>query len=128
LRGDIIRNMIIESSGFGIEIEITAKIAKLGVSIYEVPISYYGRTYEQGKKIGFKDGLLALWYIVRFNLLCSINKSFREIPKLNVTEARNVSRATASPVSANSKAQEYPVKISTPWPSRRTIGAGSWTR
>src|SRR5215813_9007848 len=80
LRGDIIRNMIIESSGFGIEIEITAKIAKLGVSIYEVPISYYGRTYEQGKKIGFKDGVLALWYIFRFNLLCSINNSFREIP------------------------------------------------
>jgi len=128
LRGDIIRNMIIESSGFGIEIEITAKIAKLGVSIYEVPISYYGRTYEQGKKIGFKDGVLALWYIVRFNLLCNRNKSFRETPELNVTETRNLSRTPASPASANSKAQEYPVKISTPWPSRRTIGAGSWTR
>jgi len=103
LRGDIIRNMIIESSGFGIEIEITAKIAKLGVSVYEVPISYYGRTYEQGKKIGFKDGVLALWYIVRFNLLSSRNKSFREIPELNVTETRNLSRTPASPVSANSK-------------------------
>src|SRR6516225_9531612 len=92
LRGDIIRDMIIDSSGFGIEIEITAKIAKLGVSIYEVPISYYGRTYEQGKKIGFKDGVLALWYVFRFNLLCSINNSFREIPNLNVTETRNLSR------------------------------------
>ena len=103
LRGDIIRNMIIESRGFGIEIEITAKIAKLGISIYEVPISYYGRTYEQGKKIGFKDGVLALWYIFRFNLLCGINNSFREIPKLNVTEPRNLSGAPAGPGSANSK-------------------------
>jgi glycosyltransferase involved in cell wall biosynthesis len=104
LRGDIIRKMIIESSGFGIEIEITAKIAKLGVSIYEVPISYYGRTYEQGKKIGFKDGVLALWYIFRFNLLCGRKNSFREIPKLNVTETSNVSRTPADQVSANSKA------------------------
>jgi glycosyltransferase involved in cell wall biosynthesis len=103
LRGDIIRSMIIESRGFGIEIEITAKIAKLGVSIYEVPISYYGRTYEQGKKIGYKDGVLALWYVFRFNLLCSINNSFREIPNLNVTETRNLSRPPADPVSAKSK-------------------------
>src|SRR5215471_7010745 len=103
LRGDIVRKMVIESRGFGIEIEITAKVAKLGAAIYEVPISYYGRTYEQGKKIGFKDGVLALWYIVRFNLLCSRNKSFREIPKLNVTEARNLSRTPASSVSANRK-------------------------
>jgi glycosyltransferase involved in cell wall biosynthesis len=80
-RGDIIRNMIIESSGFGIEIEVTAKIAKLHVVVYEVPISYYGRTYEEGKKIGVTDGILALWYIVRFNLFCSLNRSFRVIPK-----------------------------------------------
>jgi len=51
LRGDIIRNMIIESSGFGIQIEITAKIAKLGVSIYEVPTSYYARTARQKDRI-----------------------------------------------------------------------------
>ena len=44
--------MTITSSGFGFEIEVTAKVAKLGVSIYEVPISYHGRTYEQGKKSG----------------------------------------------------------------------------
>ena len=73
--------MIILSSGFGIEIEVTAKIAKLEAVIYEVPISYYGRTYEEGKKIGMTDGILALWYIVRFNLFCSLNRSFRVIPK-----------------------------------------------
>ena len=81
-RGDIIRNMIIVSKGFGIEIEITAKVAKLDDAIiYEVPISYYGRTYEEGKKIGFWDGVFALWYILRFNLFCGLNRSFRVIPK-----------------------------------------------
>ncbi len=81
-RGDIIRNMIITSSGFGFEIEVTAKVAKLGCAIYETPISYYGRTYEEGKKIGFRDGFAALWFIVRYNLLCNLKSSFREIPQL----------------------------------------------
>jgi glycosyltransferase involved in cell wall biosynthesis len=80
-RGEIIRNMTITSSGFGFEIEVTAKVAKLGVAIYEVPISYHGRTYEQGKKIGMKDGIAALWYIVRFNFFCSLEQSFRTLPK-----------------------------------------------
>jgi glycosyltransferase involved in cell wall biosynthesis len=80
-RADIIRNMIIQSRGFGIEIEVTAKVAKLDAVIYEVPISYYGRTYEEGKKIGVIDGILALWYIIRFNLFCSVNRSFRVIPE-----------------------------------------------
>ena len=79
-RGEIIRNMIITSSGFGFEIEVSAKIAKLKCAIYEVPISYNGRTYEEGKKIGMKDGLAALWYIVRFNLFCSLADSYRTIP------------------------------------------------
>jgi glycosyltransferase involved in cell wall biosynthesis len=80
-RGEIIRNMTITSSGFGFEIEVTAKVAKLGVSIYEVPISYHGRTYEQGKKTGMKDGIAALWYIFRFNFLCSLKDSFRALPE-----------------------------------------------
>ena len=79
-RGSIIRNMVIVSEGFGIEIEVTAKIAKLGCAIYEVPISYHGRTYEQGKKIGLSDGVAALWYIVRFNLFCDLKSSFVRLP------------------------------------------------
>ena len=79
-RGEIIRNMIITSSGFGFEIEVTAKVAKLKCAIYEAPISYYGRTYEEGKKIGFADGLAALWYILKFNMFCSLKKSFRKLP------------------------------------------------
>ncbi len=81
-RGEIIRNMIITSKGFGFEIEVTAKVAKLGCAIYEVPISYYGRTYEEGKKVGTIDGVYALWYIAKFNLLVPLRKSFRTIPRL----------------------------------------------
>ena len=84
-RGEIIRNMIITSSGFGFEIEVTAKVAKLGAAIYEVPISYHGRTYEQGKKIGVKDAIAALWFILRFNFLCSLEKSFRSLPANTAT-------------------------------------------
>lgn len=82
-RGEIIRNMIITSDGFGFEIEVTAKVAKLRCAIYEVPISYCGRTYEEGKKIGMKDGFAALWYILRFNLFCSLADSYRKIPSLH---------------------------------------------
>ena len=105
LRGEIIRNMEIESSGFGVEIEITAKVAKLGAAVFEVPISYYGRTYEQGKKIGVKDGILALWYILKFNLLRNKNNSFREIPKLDGTETGGFSTTGAT----SSKAQAHRV-------------------
>ena len=87
-RGDIIRNMVIVSTGYGFEVEVTAKIAKLKAAIYEVPISYYGRTYAEGKKITLKDGLLAFWLVVRFNLFCSLSDSFRRIP-----EVRSGSRA-----------------------------------
>ena len=85
-RGEIIRNMTITSTGFGFEIEVTAKVAKLGVAIYEVPISYHGRTYEQGKKIGMKDGIAALWYIFRFNFLCSLEDSFRVLPEVGTAQ------------------------------------------
>jgi glycosyltransferase involved in cell wall biosynthesis len=88
-RGEIIRNMTITSSGFGFEIEVTAKIAKLNCVVYEVPISYYGRTYEEGKKIGLPDGIAALWYIGKFNLLCSLKNSFRHLPKINARPTGN---------------------------------------
>ena len=79
-RGEIIRNMVITSKGFGFEIEATAKVAKLRCRVYEVPISYYGRTYEEGKKIGVKDGLQAFWLVIRFNLFASLSSSFRQLP------------------------------------------------
>jgi glycosyltransferase involved in cell wall biosynthesis len=76
-RAEIVKNMIIESSGFGFEIEFVAKCKKIGARIYEVPISYYGRTYEEGKKIGLKDGLDALWYLMKFNLLTRLKQSYQ---------------------------------------------------
>ncbi len=81
-RGDIIRQMKIHSSGFGFEIEVTAKVAKLKCAIYETPISYYGRTYEEGKKITAWDGVAAFYYIVRYNLMCSLEASFHHVPQL----------------------------------------------
>jgi hypothetical protein len=66
---DIIKQIRIEESRFGIEPEITAKISKIPkIRIYEVGISYYGRTYEEGKKINWKDGFDAIWCILKYNL------------------------------------------------------------
>lgn len=68
-RREIIKKLVLKENRFGIEPEITARIARLkGIRIYEVPISYYGRTYEEGKKIGWQDGFRALWCILRYNL------------------------------------------------------------
>jgi glycosyltransferase involved in cell wall biosynthesis len=67
-RRDIIQSITIEESRFGFEPEITAKIAKMRCRVYEVGISYYGRTYEQGKKVGWKDGMRAIYCIVKYNL------------------------------------------------------------
>jgi glycosyltransferase involved in cell wall biosynthesis len=67
-RREIIQSITIEENRFGFEPEITAKIAKMGCRIYEVGISYYGRTYAEGKKIGLKDGFRALYCIIKYNL------------------------------------------------------------
>ena len=67
-RREIIQSIQIKENRFGFEPEITAKVAKLGVRIFEVGISYYGRTYAEGKKIGWKDGLSALRCILKYNL------------------------------------------------------------
>ncbi len=67
-RREIIKNITIEENRFGFEPEITAKIAKLRCRVYEVGISYYGRTYEEGKKITWKDGVRAIYCILRYNL------------------------------------------------------------
>jgi glycosyltransferase involved in cell wall biosynthesis len=68
-RREVIQSLSLRENRFGFEPEITAKIAGIkGIRIYEVPISYYGRTYEEGKKIGWRDGFCALWCILRYNL------------------------------------------------------------
>jgi len=68
-RRDIIQQIRIAENRFGFEPEITAKVARLKVRVYEVGISYYGRTYAEGKKIGWRDGFQALWCILKYNFL-----------------------------------------------------------
>ena len=68
-RREIIQKIRIQENRFGFEPEITAKVARLQVRIYEVAISYYGRTYAEGKKIGWRDGIRALWCIFKYNFL-----------------------------------------------------------
>jgi len=68
-RREVIQKVRIEENRFGFEPEITAKVARLKVRIYEVAISYYGRTYAEGKKIGWRDGFRALWCICKYNFL-----------------------------------------------------------
>ena len=67
-RREVIQGIRIEEDRFGFEPEITAKVARSGFRVYEVGISYHGRTYEEGKKIGWRDGVRAIWCIVKYNL------------------------------------------------------------
>jgi glycosyltransferase involved in cell wall biosynthesis len=67
-RLEVLKQLTVEESRFGIEPEIVAKMARLRMRIYEVPVSYYGRTYSEGKKIGWRDGFSAIRCIVKYNL------------------------------------------------------------
>ena len=67
-RREIIQKISLEENRFGFEPEIVAKVAKLKCRIYEVGVSYSGRTYQEGKKIGWKDGFRAIWCILKYNL------------------------------------------------------------
>jgi glycosyltransferase involved in cell wall biosynthesis len=68
VRADLLRSLPLTSDRFGIEPELTARLAAAGARIWEVPISYSGRTYAEGKKINWRDGVAAIWHILRFNL------------------------------------------------------------
>jgi len=65
-RADVVRRLHLREERFGFEPEVTAKVARLGVRLYEVGVSYSGRTYAEGKKIGWRDGVRALWCIVKY--------------------------------------------------------------
>src|SRR5687768_13434707 len=65
MRREVLQGLELQSDGFGIEPEMTAKIFKRGFRVYEVPITYDGRSYEEGKKIGWKDGVVALWVLLK---------------------------------------------------------------
>jgi hypothetical protein len=67
-RRSVLQQITVEENRFGFEPEITAKVARLGCPIYEVGIAYYGRTYAEGKKIGWRDGFRAIYAIVKYNV------------------------------------------------------------
>ena len=69
VRADLLKSLPLKTDRFGIEPELTARLAQSGARIYEVPISYAGRTYAEGKKINWRDGVAAFWHIVRSNML-----------------------------------------------------------
>jgi hypothetical protein len=66
MRTTVVRSLTVRSNGFGVEPELTAKIFKRGYRVYEVPITYDGRGYEDGKKIGWRDGVVAFWVLLRY--------------------------------------------------------------
>jgi glycosyltransferase involved in cell wall biosynthesis len=68
MRVEVLRSMTLQSNGFGIEPELTAKIFKRGYRVYEVPITYDGRGYDEGKKIGWRDGIVALWVLLKYRV------------------------------------------------------------
>jgi glycosyltransferase involved in cell wall biosynthesis len=80
-RADLIKSMNLTSQRFGIEVELTAYVAKTTARIFELPIKYFPRTQLQGKKISWKDGIAALWHLIRFNSLIDFNTAFTNLPK-----------------------------------------------
>jgi glycosyltransferase involved in cell wall biosynthesis len=82
VRAPLMKSLVLTSDRFGFEPEVTARLAQAGARVWEVPISYSGRTYAEGKKIGWRDGVAALWHIVRFNLFPPAKKiAFRQSPR-----------------------------------------------
>ncbi len=77
VRADLLKSLPLVSNRFGIEVELTARLAKAKARIWELPISYAGRTYDEGKKIDWRDGVAAFWHIIRFNLLSSNRRRIR---------------------------------------------------
>jgi glycosyltransferase involved in cell wall biosynthesis len=111
-RLDRLKNIPLESSRFGIEPEITAKIARNRWRIYEVPINYDGRTYEEGKKIGWKDGLAAFWFIIKYGF------------SLNYAESAQV---TLDSLEHAPRLNEWIFRTITPWLGTRIAEVGSGT-
>jgi hypothetical protein len=67
-RREVLQRLSIEENRFGVEPELTAKVVRLGCRVFEVGVSYAGRTYAEGKKIGWTDGVRAIWFILKYNL------------------------------------------------------------
>lgn len=83
-RSEVAKRLDIQSRTFAVEPEVTAKVSKLGVTVWEVPISYHGRAYHEGKKIGLKDAFIALWAIIKWRF-----KSMPDGPRIVSADERN---------------------------------------
>ncbi|HEU4558230.1 MAG TPA: glycosyltransferase family 2 protein, partial [Longimicrobium sp.] len=100
VRADLMKRLPLRTHRFGIEPELTARLAQARARIYEVPISYDGRTYAEGKKIGWKDGIAAFWHIVRANVFAP------KVPRyLPAGEASRAPRRASEPRAASPAAE-----------------------
>ncbi len=106
-RREVIKSITIEEDRFGFEPEITAKVARGRYRVYEVPISYHGRTYEEGKKIGWKDGVRALYAIFKFAVKRgpAVRKVPPPFPALSAPPPRSEATATSDAASSRASAQ-----------------------
>lgn len=80
-RADVLKALKLETKRFGFEPEVTAKIAKLRLRVHEYPISYFPRNYSQGKKIGWKDAVAAIWFMIKFNMQKLPKETLEKLPK-----------------------------------------------
>ncbi len=99
-RAGVIKPLRLSSQGFGMEVEITALVCKTRARTYEVPISYYGRSYEEGKKIGVMDGIKAMWYIFYYNLVkpkLSAGRHYIQATNVYLDEIRRSPQTTDLP-------------------------------
>jgi glycosyltransferase involved in cell wall biosynthesis len=97
-RADLLKSMKLSSLRFGIEVEMTAYLAKTSARVAELPIRYYPRTRLQGKKINWKDGVAALWHLVQFNLLTDTKQAFENLPERYDSLKRRALEAHSKPV------------------------------
>jgi glycosyltransferase involved in cell wall biosynthesis len=112
-RAGVIKPLRLSSHGFGLEVEVTAMVCKTHARTYEVPISYYGRTYQEGKKIGLRDGLAAIAYLFYYNLFARWRSAGRTyIAAVNqylAEQPRFVPPASSAPVSEPLRAGSWPI-------------------
>lgn len=110
-RAGVIKPLRLTSTGFGMEVEISAMICQTEARTYEVPISYYGRTYQEGKKIGMKDGIQAIYYIFYYNLVARYTKAGkRYVKEVNAFLAETASNQGGRPL----ESEPSPVEPATP--------------
>jgi hypothetical protein len=95
-RREFLDAITIEENRFGVEPEITAKVAKAGCRVYEVGISYNGRTYEEGKKIGWRDGVRAIYVIVKYNLFRRNKGSWKGNTQASMSSKRSRTHTTTT--------------------------------